>query len=68
MVGAVLLVVHPSSIWVHLAVTAVIDFTFFLKEGCAMKKASIIRERNSWFQFTKNGIISSWENHLPSRS
>jgi len=67
MVGAVLYLLHPSSIWLHIAVSAVIDLVFHPKEGWTTKKARITSERSAWFQCATNGIIGSWEAHLPSK-
>ena len=68
MAGAVLYALHPKSILAHVAVTAVTDIIFSLKEGRTMKTARNNRESSSWFRRTKNGIISSSGAHLPSRS
>ncbi len=59
MAGAALYAVRPSSIWMHLGVIAVIDFTFFMKEVWTMNKTDVGREVNSWFQSVKNRIIGS---------
>ena len=39
MVGAVLYLLHPSLIWLHIAVAAFIDLIFRRKEGWTTKKA-----------------------------
>ena len=67
MVDAVLYLLHPSSIWLHIAVSAFIDLVFRSKEGWTTKKARITSERNAWFQCATNGIIGSSEAHFPSR-
>lgn len=65
MVGAAIHVLHPKTLWVHLAVSAIVDFTFYLKEGGMMKKACESVGRLS--RVSKNRIISSLGVHLPSR-
>jgi hypothetical protein len=66
MAGAVFYALHPRSLWAHVAVSAVVDIIVSLKEGWTMKTARKTRECDSWLRCTKNGIISSWEAHLPS--
>jgi hypothetical protein len=67
MVGAVLFLLHPASVWMHLYLTGIIELIFSLKEGWTMTKADVVREMTSWIQRTKNCIIGSWEAHLPFR-
>lgn len=65
MVGAGLYVLHPRKLWAHLAVSAVIDFIFYLKEGGMMKK---VRESARLLsRIARNDVISSLGVHLPFR-
>ena len=65
--GAVLYMLHPASLWAHVAVSAIVDLIYIKKEGRTMKRTTSRSEKSSWFQRTKKHVIVSWEAHLPYR-
>ncbi len=67
MAGLVYVVIGPTNFWLEFVISEIIGLlTSVEKEGLLMVK-KVVNEVMTYAKCIKGRVITSWENHLPSR-